>query len=58
MKSLRDYMNLSVEQSNEMIARLRRRCAAVEGDFVILWHNHLLGRNYSDAYKTIYLRQI
>lgn len=56
--TLWDYMNLSVEQSNEMIARLRRRCAAVEGDFVILWHNHLLGRNYSDAYKTIYLRQI
>lgn len=56
--TLWDYMNLSVDQSNEWIARLRRRCAAVEGDFVILWHNHLLGRNYREAYQSIYLQQI
>ena len=56
--TLWDYMNLSVDQSNEWIARPRRRCAAVEGDFVILWHNHLLGRNYREAYQSIYLQQI
>lgn len=56
--TLWDYLKLDVEQCNILVDRLRARCRAVEGDFVILWHNHSLGRNYKPFFQDIYLRQL
>lgn len=53
--SLFDYLHLSISESNHLINSLLQRCQAVEGDFVILWHNHLLSRNYRKLYQKIYL---
>lgn len=56
--SLLEYLHASIDESNDIIDRLRARCEAVEGDFIILWHNHLLSRNYQTAYHQIYLQQL
>ena len=49
--TLFDYLKLGLEESGELITRLRNRCRAVEGDFVYLWHNHTVGRNYRGFYE-------
>jgi len=56
--SLLDYLHADIDESNDIIDRLRQRCEAVEGDFILLWHNHLLSRNYLTAYHQIYLHQL
>lgn len=56
--SLLEYLHASIEESNDIIDHLRARCEAVEGDFIILWHNHLLSRSYRTAYLNIYLHQL
>ncbi len=56
--SLFDYLKLNFDDSNDLIARLRQRCQAVEGDFVLLWHNHLASRAYRQAYEQVYLPAI
>lgn len=53
--SLIDYLHAGIEESNDIINRLRARCEAVEGDFIILWHNHLLSRSYRTFYEKTYL---
>ena len=53
--SLIDYLHAGIDESNDIINRLRARCEAVEGDFIILWHNHLLSRSYRTFYEKTYL---
>lgn len=53
--SLLDYLHLDIAESNALIERLRQRCAAVGGDFIVLWHNHLLSRSYRTFYEKTYL---
>ena len=53
--SLFDYLKLGIADSNQLIDRLLGRCRAVEGDFVILWHNHLLSRNYRTRFEEVYV---
>ena len=53
--SLFDYLKLGIADSNQLIDRLLGRCRAVEGDFVILWHNHLLSRNYRSRFEEVYV---
>jgi len=54
--SIFDYLKLSEEDGYTLVSQLYRRCKAVEGDFTILWHNHVLGRQFSSYYQKIYLR--
>ncbi len=56
--SLFDYLQLNAEQSNVLISKLIKRCRAVEGDFIMLWHNHLLSRNYRQLYQDVYLHTL
>ncbi len=56
--TLLDYMKLSAKECNVLISRLLTRCKAVEGDFIMLWHNHLLSRNYRDIYSEVYLNTL
>jgi len=53
--TLFDYMRLSQLDCQKTIQELYQRCMAVEGDFVILWHNHLLRRNFYPLYKKLYV---
>lgn len=52
--SLIDYLHLNVEDCNLLINKLKNRCLAVEGEFIILWHNHLLSRNYRNYFDEVY----
>ena len=53
--TLFDYMKLSVEDAKDLVMRLKRRCFDVEGDFVILWHNHATTREFEPYYEEVYL---
>lgn len=54
--TLFDYMKLSENDANTLIRKLLQRTKDVEGDFVLLWHNHTTGRNYSDYYQKVFLK--
>ncbi len=56
--SLVDYLHLDPAEGNGLTTLLRQRCEAVEGDFIILWHNHFCSRQYHTYYRQIYLEQI
>ena len=53
--TLFDYMKLSVEEALTLTQRLKQRCFDVEGDFVILWHNHTTTREFEPYYREVYL---
>lgn len=53
--TLSDYMKLSVEEAHTLTQRLKQRCLDVEGDFVILWHNHATTREMKPYYEGVYL---
>ena len=53
--TLFDYMKLSVTQARTLTQKLKQRCFDVEGDFVILWHNHATTREFERYYKEVYL---
>ena len=53
--TLSDYMKLSVEDARALTQRLKQRCFDVEGDFVILWHNHATTREFESYYAGVYL---
>ena len=56
--TLSDYMKLSVEDARALTQRLKQRCLDVEGDFVILWHNHATTREMKPYYEGVYLPAI
>ena len=56
--TLFDYMKLSVEDARALTQRLKQRCFDVEGDFVILWHNHATTREMKPYYEGVYLPAI
>ena len=53
--TLFDYMKLSVEEAKTLIQRLKQRCIDVEGDFVVLWHNHTTTREFEPYFREVYL---
>ena len=56
--TLSDYMKLSVAEAKKLVMRLKQRCFDVEGDFVILWHNHATTREMKPYYEEVYLPAI
>lgn len=56
--TLFDYMKLSVEDARALTQRLKQCCLDVEGDFVILWHNHATTREMKPYYEGVYLPAI
>ena len=56
--TLFDYMKLSVEEAKKLVMRLKKRCFDVEGDFVILWHNHATTREFEPYFREVYLPAI
>ena len=53
--TLFDYMKLPVGKAKKLMMKLKQRCFDVEGDFVILWHNHATTREFEPYYKQVYL---
>ena len=53
--TLFDYMKLPVGKAKKLVMKLKKRCFDVEGDFVILWHNHATTREFEPYYKQVYL---
>ena len=53
--TLFDYMKLPVEDAKNLVMRLKQRCFDVEGDFVILWHNHATTREFEPYFNSVYL---
>ena len=56
--TLFDYMKLSVGDARTLTQRLKQCCLDVEGDFVILWHNHATTREMKPYYEGVYLPAI
>lgn len=54
--TLFQYRNLTDEEAFASICRLYERCVAVEGDFVLLWHNTTMFGEFEAWYRNVYLR--
>lgn len=52
--TLFDYLRLSLQDCKSLIQKHYNSCMAVEGDFVILWHNHLLRRIFYPLTQHLY----
>lgn len=53
--TLKDYRGLSKEEALASMKRLFDRCFAVGGDYVMLWHNGNVMRNWTEWYQQVYL---
>ncbi|MBR5983143.1 MAG: polysaccharide deacetylase family protein [Bacteroidales bacterium] len=56
--TLFQYRNLTVDEAFASICHLYERCVAVEGDFVLLWHNTTMFGELYSWYRNVYLRFI
>lgn len=54
--TLFQYRELTEEEAFANISRLYERCKAVEGDFVLLWHNTTMFGELKSWYENVYLR--
>ena len=54
--TLFQYRELTEEEAFANISRLYERCKAVEGDFVMLWHNTTMFGEFKSWYENVYLR--
>ena len=48
------YQNLTPAPSLQKIRQLQVTCEAVEGDFVLLWHNTFVWREFAPWYETVF----
>ena len=54
--TLFQYRELTEEEAFASISRLYERCKAVEGDFVLLWHNTTMFGELKSWYENVYLK--
>lgn len=57
-KTLFEYRGMSIEEARVAIGKLKDRCLAVGGNFVINWHNECLFRDYENRYRKVYCNSI
>ena len=53
--TLREYRGLSPEEALGSMKRLFDRSFAVGGDFVVLWHNGCVFRDWSEWFREVYV---
>ncbi|MCR4829633.1 MAG: polysaccharide deacetylase family protein [Bacteroidales bacterium] len=53
--TLIEYRQMDPPTALAQIRRLHHQCMAVEGDMVILWHNHTTIREFEEYYRKVYL---
>lgn len=51
-----NYRKMSIEDTYNALVKLHSRCHAVEGNFIILWHNEHVFRYYTPWFKNVYER--
>jgi hypothetical protein len=56
--TLFQYRGQNIENSLDKISKLYQRCQSVEGDFVILWHNHSIFRDFREKFQKVYCKFI
>ena len=54
--TLWNYRMMSIEEGFNTLMKLYSRCKAVEGNFIILWHNAYVFRSYSPWFQNVYER--
>ncbi len=54
--TLFQYRNFSETEALEVLKNLYERCQAVEGDFVLLWHNTTMFGELESWYEKVYLK--
>ena len=54
--TLFQYRKLSESEAFDSVRKLYDRCVAVEGDFVMLWHNTTMFGELKSWYENVYLR--
>ena len=52
--TLMEYRGLTCADSLKILKQLFLRCYAVEGDFVLLWHNDSLFREWEPWFEQVY----
>ena len=52
--TVREYRDLTVEEASISMRVLAQRVRAVEGDFVLLWHNGNIFREWATWYENVY----
>lgn len=57
-KTLFTYRKQNIVTALANIEKLYARCKAVEGDFVILWHNEMVFREYEIRFRDVYCKFI
>ena len=50
------YRKFTPEQALQKIRQLHATCNAVEGDFILLWHNTLVWREYLPWYEGVFMQ--
>lgn len=50
------YRKMSIEESLLKIKQLRNICQQMEGDFVLLWHNTTVWREYASWYESVFCK--
>lgn len=53
--TLKEYRGLTRPEALERLKALFTRCCAVEGDFVILWHNGCVFRDWTPWFREVYV---
>lgn len=56
--SLFYHRKLDIDQAFMIFYNLYERCVAMNGNFIILWHNHYMIRNYEKLFRSVYLKFI
>lgn len=56
--TLIEYRRLPAEEAYAQLAKFRQYCRIMEGDLVILWHNHTTSRQYKTYFEKTFKRII
>ena len=51
-----NYRKMQPEAALDSIQRLRHTCEQAEGDFILLWHNTTVGRNYEQWFQQVFCK--
>ena len=50
------YQNYTIEETLRKIRQLKATCEAVEGDFILLWHNTFVWREFAPWYEGVFCK--
>jgi len=56
--TLKEYRKLSINQAQAIVHKLYKKCLSVEGNFVILWHNSSVFREWEEWFNKVYVNLI